>query len=454
MKNLLKQTMPKSLFPRFIMILIIPIILSQSIIGIIFFEKYTHTIFGIISTRMVGEASAITCLLDMKCDKEYVNELAKNMNIKVAILNDLKLKKQGISKNHRQYVAMKKAMQKKGYQNYYIDTDNQNMDIYLPSKNCEDVYKVSFLRKILYIKIIKIVLYSSVIASVVCLLVSFIFLKNQIRPIRKLSKAMIAFGNGIELNYKPEGAQEIREAGTTFEKMKIKVNELVSKRVQILAGISHDLRTPLTKMKLQLSLMPKSKEIEWLMNDVNMMIHMTESFTKHAVDQNKEISVPKNMYSFIFDLSKDYIDEKFAIDIYGDKNIEAYVKFVSIRRALGNIISNAKKHSDHLYITISNVGEYVEIKFEDNGCGIDIKTSDKLFQPFYTNNNARTHCLDNGVGLGLSIAYDAINSQGGTIKATNSDTWAGACFVVTLPKANDDSATVKKKLTKFHVQHE
>ena len=444
MTNLLKQMLPKSLFSRFIIILIIPVILSQSVIGIIFFEKYTHTIFDIISNRMVGEASAITRLVDMKCDKEYVNELAKSMNIKLVILNDLKLKKQGISKNHRQYVAMKKAMQKKGYQNYYIDTENQNMDIYLPSKNGEDVYKVSFLRKILYIKIIKIVLYSSVLASVLCLLVSFIFLKNQIRPIRKLSKAMIAFGNGVELNYKPEGAKEIREAGTTFEKMKIKVNDLVSKRIKILAGISHDLRTPLTKMKLQLSLMQKSKEIEWLMNDVNMMIRMTESFTKHAFEQNKEISVPKNIFSFICDLSKDYMDDKFSIDISGDKNIEAYVKFVSIRRAFGNIISNAKKHSDHLYITISNIGEYVEIKFEDNGYGIDIKNVEKLFQPFYTHNNSKTYSQDNGVGLGLSIAYDAINSQGGTVKATNSDTYSGACFIVTLPKANYDFATAPK----------
>jgi len=433
MKNYLKRMLPKSLFGRFILILIAPVILSQSIIGIMFFEKYTQTILGIISTRMAGEACSITRLLDMNCEKEYIDELKKSMNIDVEILNDAKLRKQGIAKNHQAYRALKKAIQKKGYTSYYIDTENQNMDIYIPSCNNSNIYKISFLRKTLYIKIIAVVLGSGIVSSIVFLLIAFIFLKNQIRPIRRLAKAVTEFGKGFDTDYTPEGASEIREAGNAFCQMKIRVNELMNNRMRVLAGISHDLRTPLTKMKLQLSLMPKTKETEWLTRDVNMMINMTESFTLHAFEQNKEISVHKNIYSFISDIVNDYQLDGFAIDIFGDRNIAIPVKVTSLKRAFMNIVSNAKKHSTHLYINIAKMNNSVIINFEDNGYGIDEENAENLFLPFQTENEARTHNLDEGVGLGLSIARDAIIAHGGSISATNSNNYSGACFVVTLP---------------------
>ena len=417
--------LPKSLFLRFILILIAPVILSQSIIGTIFFEKYTQTILGIISARMAGEASAVTHLLDMNCDKGYISELKQSMNIEVEILNDAKLKKQGIAKNHQAYRALKRAIQKKGYTNYYID---------IPSQNNLEIYKISFLRKTLYVKIIAIVLGSGIVSSILFLFIAFIFLKNQIRPIRRLSDAMMEFGKGLNTGYKPEGALEIRDAGAAFCQMKRKINELMNNRMQILAGISHDLRTPLTKMKLQLSLMPKTKETEWLISDVNMMIRMTESFTLHAFEQSKEIPVRKNIFSLLTEIARDYTSDNFRIDISGDKNINTSVKYVSLRRAFGNIVSNAKKHAEHLYIQIIATDDDIIIKFEDNGYGIDETVADSLFQPFKTENEARTHNLDEGVGLGLSIARDVINAHGGSIYADNSKTYSGACFIVKLPQ--------------------
>ena len=436
MQNLLKKLLPKSLLFRFILILITPVILSQAIIGIIFFEKYTQTILGIISTRMAGEAGAITRLLDMNCEKGYIDELTKSMNVEVEILNDAKLKKQGIAKNHQAYRSLKKAIQKKGYTNYYIDTENQNMDIYIPSQNNSEIYKISFLRKTLYIKIIAIVLGSGIISGIVFLFIAFVFLKNQIRPIRKLAEALTEFGRGLNSDYKPEGALEIREAGMAFCQMKIRINELMNNRIKVLAGISHDLRTPLTKMKLQLSMMPKTKETEWLTSDVNMMIRMTESFTLHAFEQNKEIPIFKNIYSLITEIAKDYISDDFAIDISGNKSINTSVKYISLKRAFGNIISNAKKHANRLYINIMSNEEYITVTFEDNGCGIDANIANSLFQPFTTENEARTHSVDEGVGLGLSIARDVINAHGGSIEASNSITYFGACFIVKLPYNN------------------
>lgn len=435
MINFIKRLLPKSLISRFLLILITPVIFSQLIIGIIFSEKYTGTILSIISRQMAGEAVAITKLLDLGCEKSYIDELKKNMNLEIDILNDLKLEKSGISKNHTAYRMLRNALIKKGYNNYYIDTQNQNMDIYIPASNGYDIYKISFSRKTLYMKIIPVVLGSGIISSILLLIIAFIFLKNQIRPIKKLAKAAESFGKGLDnrYDYKPEGAEEIRIAGTAFYEMRENLKTLMDNRLKVLAGISHDLRTPLTKMKLQLSVMPETNETKWLMKDVNTMIQITENFTLHAAEQNKEKLTQMNLYDFLNDIILEYITNEFSIEITGLKDLILFIKPISLKRAFSNIISNAKKYSTKLAINISKKNNFVIIDFEDNGPGITLDNSEELFHPFKKQNEARNQSIDDGVGLGLSIARDAIISHGGNIIAKNSKKFNGACFTVKLP---------------------
>ncbi len=434
MIKFIKRLLPKSLISRFLLILITPVIFSQLIIGIIFSEKYTGTILNIISQQMAGEAVAIAKLLDLGCEKSYIDELKKNMNLEIDILNDLKLEKSGISKNHTAYRVLRNAIIKKGYSNYYIDTQNQNMDIYIPASNETDIYKISFSRKTLYMKIIPVILGCGIISSILLLIIAFIFLKNQIRPIKKLAKAAESFGKGMDnsYEYKPEGAQEIRIAGTAFYEMRENLKNLLDNRLKVLAGISHDLRTPLTKMKLQLSVMPKTNETEWLMKDVNTMIKITENFTLHAAEQNKEKLTQVNLYDFIKNITFEYISDEFSIELTGIKDIFLLIKPVSLGRAFGNIISNAKKYSSKLVITILKENNFVIINFEDNGPGIISDNPEELFHPFKKQNEARTQNIDDGVGLGLSIARDAILAHGGNITACNSQKFNGACFCVKL----------------------
>jgi two-component system osmolarity sensor histidine kinase EnvZ len=430
----LRKFLPKSTFGRFLLILIVPVIFSQLTVGIIFSEKYTQTVLGIISRQMAGEATAVAKLLDTGCANASIEELKNSMNLNIEIINDSKLQKKGISKNHKAYRILKRALLKKGIGDYYIDTHDTRMDIYIPSNNDNDVYKISFLRKNLYMRIIPIVLGWGFISSVLLLAIAFIFLKNQIRPIKKLAKATQDFGKGIDTNeYIPEGAKEIRMAGIAFCEMQQSVRDLMNTRMKTLAGISHDLRTPLTKMKLQLSLMPKTKETEWLLHDVNMMIKITESFTTHIAEQNKEIFIHRNLYTFLKEITTDYISQNFNIELSGDKLIEVSIKYITLRRAFDNIISNAGKYAGNLYINFSRNNENIEIKFEDDGVGIEEGVADALFSPFTKQNLARTHGKSDGVGLGLSIARDAIIAHGGKINACNSATHGGACFIVTLP---------------------
>jgi two-component system osmolarity sensor histidine kinase EnvZ len=430
----LRKFLPKSTFGRFLLILIVPVIFSQLTVGIIFSEKYTQTVLGIISRQMAGEATAVAKLLDTGCADSSIEELKNSMNLNIEVINDSKLRKRGISKNHKAYRILKRALLKKGVNDYYIDTHDTRMDVYIPSNNGNDVYKISFSRKNLYMKIIPIVLGWGFVSSVLLLTIAFIFLKNQIRPIKKLARATQNFGKGIDTNeYIPEGAKEIRMAGIAFCEMKQSVRDLMNTRMKVLAGISHDLRTPLTKMKLQLSLMPKTKEIWWLSHDVNMMIKITESFTIHMAEQNKEIFIHRNLYAFFNETVADHSSGNFNVKLVGDKRIEVSIKYTTLKRAFDNIISNAEKYAENLYINFSQNNENIEIRFEDDGVGIEEGMADALFSPFTKQNSARTHGKGDGVGLGLSIARDAIIAHGGKISASNSATYGGACFTVILP---------------------
>jgi two-component system osmolarity sensor histidine kinase EnvZ len=412
--------------------MITPVIASQLVVSIIFSEKYTQVILGIISRQMVGEAIAVTKLLDMGCDDRYMEAIKESMKIKIDIINNKKLEKIGISKSHKAYRILRRALVKRGYSEYYIDTFDDSMEIYVPSNNDSDIYKISFSRKNLYMKIIPIVLGSGIVSALLLVSIALIFLKNQIRPIKKLAKAATEFGRGINTEeYKPEGAYEIRVAWKAFCKMKKQVNELMDRRLKTLAGISHDLRTPLTKMKLQLSLMPKTAETEWLMSDVDMMIKMTESFAIHVAEQNNEIFTMRDLRSFLTELSGDYSSDSFKICIYGDTNLEIPIKYISLKRAFGNIMANAKKYADSMNITFMRDAGIVTITFADNGPGIDMDIVKDVFSPFVRQNSARTHCDGFGVGLGLSIAQDAIIAHGGTIRVD--ETQSGGVFVVSIP---------------------
>ncbi|MDR1476378.1 MAG: hypothetical protein LBI20_03640 [Holosporales bacterium] len=430
-----KKVLPKSIFPRFFIILITPVILSQLIFGAIFFGKYMESVMKVTAQQIAGEIWSVASVLDLGCSAEYISEIRKNMEVDVSILKNTILKKNGIAKNSKVYRLLRNACRNKNIRAHYIKPFDSKILVYVQSKNNNDLYKILIPRKMMYTRIIPIVLGWGVASSIIILIIAFLFLKNQIRPIKKLTKAVEKFGYGGELNdsFKPEGAKEIRLAGEAFCDMKANFRKLMDTKIRTLAGISHDLRTPLTKMKLQLSLMQKSPEIDFLKKDVEDMIRITESFTMHASQRNKEIFVRRNLGKFLDDLATDYVAENFKIRVTGDRSIEFCMRYTALKRAFGNIIGNAKKYGHKLNIHFfKNKTQEIELIFEDDGPGIQADLIDDIFSPFVSGNRAKTHGDEIGVGLGLSIARDIIAEHGGEIYATNSENSGGAKFVVSL----------------------
>jgi two-component system osmolarity sensor histidine kinase EnvZ len=432
--------LPKSIFPRFFIILIAPVIISQLIFGAVFFGKYMESVMRVTAQQIAGEIWAVTSILDLGYPDKYVDEMQKNMELTISILKDTSLRKSGIAKNSKVYRLLRNACRNKDIRTHYIMPFDSKILIYVEAKNKKNLYKILIPRKMMYTRIIPIVLGWGVSSSIILLIIAFLFLKNQIRPIKKLTEAVERFGSGYDSNYsfKPEGAKEIRLAGKAFCDMQMNFRKLMNTKIRTLAGISHDLKTPLTKMKLQLAMMPKTPEIDFLKKDVDDMVKITESFTMHAARRNKEIFIHRNLRNFLDNLVADYANKDFKINITGDRSIEICMRYTSLKRAFGNIIGNAKKFSSELNIRFSqDQKREIEIIFEDNGPGIQAELIDDIFSPFVSGNQAKTHGEDAGTGLGLSIARDIITEHGGEISADNSEETGGARFRVTIQQDSE-----------------
>ncbi|MDR3031275.1 MAG: HAMP domain-containing histidine kinase [Holosporales bacterium] len=434
MIRVVKKILPKSISSRFFTILIAPVVLSQLIFGIVFFGKYTDRVIGNISDQVAGDIKVIQKALDNSYEGSIVESIKESFDISIFVLKNSKLRKTGLAKRTKIYRIFRNSLIKKELSDFYIKPINKDIAVFLQSNNKNDIYKLYFKKQKLYTRIVPIVLGWGIASSIVLLIIAFIFLKNQIRPMKRLAKAAEQFGKGIDTNnFVPEGAKEIKMAGVAFCEMKSNFRKLLNNKLKTLAGVSHDLKTPLTKMELQLSLMPKTPEVLGLKQDVNMMIEITRSFTLHASEQLKEAFSSRNLFSLFFEISKDYNSSNFCIHIEGDKRMEILMKYVSLKRAFSNIVSNSKKYATTLYIKFTKLENTLEIILEDDGSGIRDEILDAIFSPFFSENMARTQNKTANVGLGLSVARDAIIDHGGEITAHNSKVYKGACFIVTLP---------------------
>ena len=249
-------------------------------------------------------------------------------------------------------------------------------------------------------------------------IISLIFLKNQTRPITNLARAAERFGKGEEIEeYKPSGALEIRQAGHEFDKMRKRIERHLNQRTEMLSGISHDLRTPLTRMKLQLAFIKDKDSVEKLTEDINEMEKMLNEYLQFTSSSYAEKDEMFNLSGLIEEVIKKYNNENISknllprVYINGRKNL--------INRCLNNLIDNALKYATKVEVNVSKKNTNLFIMIDDDGPGIAKSEYDNVFKPFYKIDKGRSDSKSS-VGLGLSIASDIIKSHGGNIKLEKS----------------------------------
>lgn len=272
-----------------------------------------------------------------------------------------------------------------------------------------------------------------VIVAAVMVLISIIFLRNQMRPIRRLARASEAFGKGQVLPYRPAGAAEVRSAGHAFLEMRARIERQMEQRTLMLSGVSHDLRTPLTRMKLELSLLDDEKAAEALRTDVNDMERLLDSFLDFARSDSLDDPAVTEVCAFMRDLIGKLDDNGRVTLALPEEAINAVVRPLALERAISNLVLNALRYGQHAKLTVEASKRFLRLIVDDDGPGIAEEDREKALQPFVRLDRARNQNNGSGVGLGLAITHDIARRHGGNLILSRSEDMGGLRAEIRLP---------------------
>ncbi|MEM6727705.1 MAG: ATP-binding protein [Pseudomonadota bacterium] len=267
-----------------------------------------------------------------------------------------------------------------------------------------------------------------VAAGIVMIAISFIFLRNQLRPIRRLARAAEAFGRGRPQDYTPSGAVEVRAAGAAFLDMRARIERQIEQRTLLLSGVSHDLRTPLTRMRLALSMMEDGGEVAELRHDVDDMNKMIDAFLDFARVSAGEEAQETDLAGLLEDVLSDAARGKITVELEGDlPSTILSVRPMGLSRAITNLISNAARYGTRVRLSVTLFERSVRIRVEDDGPGIPEEERDAAMRPFTRLDSARSQNAGGSVGLGLAIAADTARRHGGSLRLSESEDLGGLC---------------------------
>lgn len=445
-KKSLRNALPTSLFSRALIILLMPLLLVQVVLGYIFFDRHTETILRQFSRTIAGDVALVMDWVerDPKSIKSIKQSAQKYMGLDVNFVPQNTLEKYGTHKTTWLYGFMEDALNEalhseefsKGNRkkpSYYIRMNADKIYISIEAKN-KGVLEVSLPRKRLFSKTTPLVLIWTTSSALLLFLVASIFMRNQIRPLRRLAEAADRFGKGDDLGeLKIEGARELRTLSRIFNIMRARIQRHLHERTQMLASVSHDLRTPITRMQLQLAMMPPIEENTLLQEDLKQMQLMVEGFLAYAKGTASEARQAVPIASCIQEIIDNLPGKKNPIEFMPTDNPTIQIKLQLFNRCLTNLLLNANRYALHTWVSLKINVRHCEIVVDDDGPGIPKENREQVFQPFYRQDTAR-NLDEGGTGLGLSIVRDAVRSHGGRIRLDQSP-YGGLRVVLTFPRA-------------------
>lgn len=420
--SLLRKLLPRTLFVRWLLLLVTPVVLLQVVVTLVFYERHWDTVTRRLALGVAGE---IAMLIEIK---EHFEDPLQRDRMMALAQGELRLEarfdegmwlslmpsRQPIYSILNDMLA--KALEERLGLAYRIDTDRDDGKVEIAVQLSDGVLTVLTEEKRLFSTTTYIFLLWMVGTSLLLLTVAILFLRNQVRPIRRLAEAADAFGKGREVDdFRPAGAAEVRVAATAFLAMQSRIKRQIAQRTEMLAGVSHDLRTPLTRMKLQLALLDGTSEVANLQRDVTEMEKMIDGYLAFARGQEGEPAVPVNLGELLSDLVNDVRREGHDVILQIEPGIVLPLRVQAFRRGLGNLLSNALRYGRHVMIGARRAGNHVEIAVDDDGPGIPVAHRESVFRPFVRIDPSRNPA-SGGVGLGLTIALDVMRGHGGDIE--------------------------------------
>lgn len=435
--GLVKRFLPRTLFGRALLIIVTPVVLLQVVATWIFYDRHWDTMTQRLTHAVAGEIAMVADRLDRETDPgertETLTMAARHMDLIITFQPGEILPNEPQHLRRMLERALGDALDQRVRKPFTIDTRIAHEWIEIRVQMPDGVLSVMSPERRLYSATTYIFLLWMVGAAMVLFAIAIIFMRNQIRPIRRLAAAAESFGKGRELakGFKLEGASEVRQAAAAFLVMRERIKRQISQRTEMLAGVSHDLRTPLTRMKLQLELFADMPEVEELKQDVADMEEMINGYLAFARGEGTEAPVPTDINRLVREVVAGARRDGAVVDLHEEGTIRMQLRPSAVKRCLSNLVGNARRHGRHVWVTAARRAGAVEITVDDDGPGIPAGAREEVFRPFFRLEGSRNRATG-GVGLGLTIARDVARSHGGDILLADSP-HGGLRAVIRLP---------------------
>ena len=418
LNKFIKYILPKRLFYRALIIVAAPTIILQLIITIVFYDSVWIKANKNTTRSLVAQLKTIEEVYkNDKSNLDFLTDSYKN-NFYFEI---------GINKDdfpnisgERKFSPMDRSLRRElkstfGNNNYWFNTSKFKNAVEIKIRSENEVIEFLVPKDMVSASSVRLFLLWTTLPSIVLIIIALIFLKNQTKPLVKLAKAAERFGKGDYVNdFRASGSQEIRKAAFEFDRMAKRINRHLNQRAEMLSGISHDLRTPLTRLKLQLAMLKQKDISESMSKDIDEMEKMLNDYLQFAKTQVQEPSTTINLNDLLLSIRNKFNNNNFTFNESSDL-IELKGRLTALQRSFENIIQNGLTYGKKVNVEIQKGNRLATILFEDDGPGIPEDQYKNVFKPFFRIDKSRS-LNKSGVGLGLAIVEDVVNSHGGNVQ--------------------------------------
>lgn len=443
----IRKILPRTLFARSLLIIVVPVLLLEAVAMLVFVDNHWRKVTSRMAFAVAGEIATMVEVVENAPPEQQGGQLgnmtsyaARNLDLLITFEPGGRVKPGTDTSGAWETFtaealseAIRKQVRRPFSLSFSPDDDWANIGIQMES----GVLRVLVLERRIFSSSAYIFLLWLGGASVFLFAIAVVFMRNQIRPIRKLAIAAerVGMGRDIPSSFKPEGAREVRQAARAFLDMHERISRQMEQRTTMLAGISHDLRTPLTRLKLGLSLLEESEDVLALKGDVQDMERMVNSYLDFVRGDGEEVSLRMDLREIADKISARVRQHGKEITTEFRGSLHTFVRPLAFERCLQNLVSNAERYGNHIWLSMERNEEdtALKIRVEDNGPGLPSALYEEVFKPFYRADSSR-NTETGGVGLGLPIARDIVHAHGGKIHLEES-VHGGLCVVIDLPAA-------------------
>ncbi|MBT3399758.1 MAG: HAMP domain-containing protein [Rhodospirillaceae bacterium] len=415
----LKQLLPRGLLARSLLIIVVPLVLLQVVSGVIFYDRHWSNVSRHRATALAGDISMVMALINEDPGSGNQSELFELARRTLDLILEYKvgtiLPNTHFEPAGNLEITLSRSLREIVQRPFVIDTGSQRDRVLIDVQLSSGVLKVSANEERLISSTTKIFIFWMIGTSLILFAVATLFMRNQVSPIRRLATAAENFGKGRDTpNFRPSGATEVRQAASAFMAMRNRLERQIQQRTDMLSGVSHDLRTPLTRMKLQLAMLNTNTEIDELNSDVAAMESMIEGYLNFARGEGTEERQLIDAGTLLEEVAHDARRNGADITLHIDEPVELPLARAALRRCLTNLADNAARHAEKIEMGMRRNGSVLEIMVDDDGPGIPEDMRDEVFRPFFRLDESR-NMETGGTGLGLSIAQDIVHAHGGEI---------------------------------------